>query len=65
MQDKEEKLLVRHLSHKGIDDKMVMGHPASLFVLFFLQKCGNALVMAEIRPLLMPTISITRKISFY
>lgn len=35
MEDKEEKLLVRHLSHKGIDDKMVMGHPASLFVLFF------------------------------
>lgn len=35
MQDKEEKLLIRHLSYKGIDDKMVMGHPASLFVLFF------------------------------
>lgn len=35
MEDKEEKLLVRHLSQKGVDDKMVMGHPAGLLVLFF------------------------------
>ncbi|MHC8949922.1 peptide MFS transporter [Sphingobacterium hungaricum] len=27
--------LVKHLAKQGIDDKMVMGHPASLFVLFF------------------------------
>lgn len=27
--------LVRHLGKQGVDDKMVMGHPASLFVLFF------------------------------
>lgn len=27
--------LESHLSDKGIDNKMVMGHPASLFVLFF------------------------------
>lgn len=27
--------LVSHLSKKGIDDTMLMGHPASLFVLFF------------------------------
>lgn len=27
--------LARHLAKSGIDDKMVMGHPAGLFVLFF------------------------------
>ncbi|MGO1817732.1 MAG: peptide MFS transporter, partial [Sphingobacterium sp.] len=27
--------LVQHLAKQGVDDKMVMGHPASLFVLFF------------------------------
>lgn len=27
--------LVKHLNSKGIDDRMVMGHPAGLFVLFF------------------------------
>lgn len=27
--------LVRHLAKQGVDDKMVMGHPAGLFVLFF------------------------------
>ncbi|HUH29719.1 peptide MFS transporter [Gelidibacter sp.] len=27
--------LITHLAKKGIDDKMVMGHPAGLFVLFF------------------------------
>ena len=27
--------LVTHLGRRGIDDKMVMGHPAGLFVLFF------------------------------
>jgi len=34
IQDKED-ALVDHLAKQGIDDKMVMGHPASLFVLFF------------------------------
>ncbi len=33
-QDKDD-ALVGHLAKQGIDDKMVMGHPASLFVLFF------------------------------
>ena len=33
-QEKEDEL-VQHLAKKGVDDKMVMGHPASLFVLFF------------------------------
>lgn len=27
--------LISHLSKQGVDDKMVMGHPAGLFVLFF------------------------------
>lgn len=27
--------LERHLANQGVDNKMVMGHPASLFVLFF------------------------------
>lgn len=27
--------LIRHLAKQGVDDKMVMGHPAGLFVLFF------------------------------
>ncbi|QAA81538.1 MFS transporter [Aequorivita sp. H23M31] len=27
--------LARHLAKRGIDDKMVMGHPAGLFILFF------------------------------
>lgn len=27
--------LLKHLERRGIDDKMVMGHPAGLFVLFF------------------------------
>lgn len=27
--------LAKHLTRQGIDDKMVMGHPAGLFVLFF------------------------------
>lgn len=31
----EDKGLVNHLSRLGIDDKMVNGHPAGLFVLFF------------------------------
>jgi len=34
MQEKDE-VLVNHLAKQGVDDKMVMGHPASLFVLFF------------------------------
>ncbi|WP_437919611.1 peptide MFS transporter [Sphingobacterium sp. LRF_L2] len=34
IQEKDE-VLVDHLEKQGIDDKMVMGHPASLFVLFF------------------------------
>lgn len=31
----QDEILVKHLAKEGIDDKMVMGHPASLFVLFF------------------------------
>lgn len=31
----QDQLLVNHLAKEGIDDKMVMGHPASLFILFF------------------------------
>lgn len=31
----EDEVLVSHLAKQGIDNKMVMGHPASLFVLFF------------------------------
>ncbi len=27
--------LIKHLDHLGVDDKMVLGHPAGLFVLFF------------------------------
>ena len=27
--------LAKHLARRGIDDKMVMGHPAALFILFF------------------------------
>ncbi|MCC2598098.1 peptide MFS transporter [Sphingobacterium sp. FBM7-1] len=34
-QQKEDGVLVNHLAEQGIDSKMVMGHPASLFVLFF------------------------------
>lgn len=34
-QQKEDGVLVNHLAGQGIDSKMVMGHPASLFVLFF------------------------------
>ncbi len=35
MEIDQEKILVEHLAKEGIDDKMVMGHPASLFILFF------------------------------
>src|SRR5690606_3791004 len=35
IQQKEDEVLVNHLAKQGIDNKMVMGHPASLFVLFF------------------------------
>ena len=31
----QDEILVKHLAKEGIDDKMVMGHPAGLFVLFF------------------------------
>uniref|UniRef100_UPI001F245935 hypothetical protein n=1 Tax=Gelidibacter maritimus TaxID=2761487 RepID=UPI001F245935 len=27
--------LIAHLAKQGVDDKMVMGHPAGLFILFF------------------------------
>lgn len=27
--------LIKHLSTRSVDDKMVLGHPAGLFVLFF------------------------------
>ncbi len=35
MEVNQDEILVKHLAKEGIDDKMVMGHPASLFVLFF------------------------------
>ncbi len=35
MIEEKDDVLVQHLAKQGIDDKMVMGHPASLFVLFF------------------------------
>jgi len=35
MTEQRDEVLVSHLSKQGVDDKMVMGHPAGLFVLFF------------------------------
>ncbi|MBE8720422.1 peptide MFS transporter [Sphingobacterium pedocola] len=35
VEQRNDESLVKHLAKQGIDDKMVMGHPASLFVLFF------------------------------
>ncbi len=35
MVEEKDIVLVQHLAKQGVDDKMVMGHPASLFVLFF------------------------------
>lgn len=35
MSQEKDTALIEHLSKQGIDDKMVMGHPAGLFVLFF------------------------------
>jgi POT family proton-dependent oligopeptide transporter len=35
MIEREDELLVKHLNNRGIDNAMVMNHPASLFVLFF------------------------------
>lgn len=35
MIEKQDDLLIKHLKNRGIDDAMVMDHPASLFVLFF------------------------------
>jgi len=35
MNQEQDPKLIRHLSKRGIDDSMVMGHPAGLFVLFF------------------------------
>src|SRR5690606_32170356 len=35
MVEEKDELLVNHLAKRGVDDKMVMGHPAGLFVLFF------------------------------
>jgi POT family proton-dependent oligopeptide transporter len=35
MSQERDPQLVAHLAKKGIDDKMVMGHPAGLFILFF------------------------------
>lgn len=35
MLEKKDELLIKHLHNRGIDDAMVMNHPASLFVLFF------------------------------
>lgn len=35
MTEVKDDVLVNHLAKQGVDDKMVLGHPASLFVLFF------------------------------
>jgi len=35
MIEEKDNVLVRHLAKQGVDSKMVMGHPAGLFVLFF------------------------------
>lgn len=35
MSQERDPQLVAHLAKRGIDDRMVMGHPAGLFVLFF------------------------------
>jgi len=35
MNQEHDPQLVSHLARKGVDDKMVMGHPAGLFILFF------------------------------
>lgn len=35
IEKQNEDSLVKHLAKQGIDDKMITGHPASLFVLFF------------------------------
>lgn len=35
MTEERDGVLVSHLAKQGVDDKMVMGHPAGLFVLFF------------------------------
>ncbi|WDF70661.1 peptide MFS transporter [Sphingobacterium oryzagri] len=35
MNQQQDEVLISHLAKQGLDDKMVMGHPASLFVLFF------------------------------
>lgn len=35
MSQEKDPQLIKHLAKRGIDDSMVMGHPAGLFVLFF------------------------------
>ena len=35
MIEQKDEVLVKHLADRGVGDKMVMGHPAGLFVLFF------------------------------
>ncbi|WP_140938138.1 peptide MFS transporter [Sphingobacterium lumbrici] len=35
VEQQNDESLVKHLAKQGVDDKMVMGHPAGLFVLFF------------------------------
>ena len=35
MTEEKDDVLIGHLAKQGVDDKMVLGHPASLFVLFF------------------------------
>ena len=35
MVSQQDELLLKHLKNRGIDQAMVMDHPASLFVLFF------------------------------
>ncbi|MFA7447248.1 MAG: peptide MFS transporter [Weeksellaceae bacterium] len=35
MSQEKDPILISHLAKQGVDDRMVMGHPAGLFVLFF------------------------------
>ncbi len=35
MEGNQDEILLKHLAKEGIDNKLVIGHPASLFVLFF------------------------------
>src|SRR5690606_27708320 len=35
MSQEKDPILISHLAKQGVDDRMVMGHPAGLFILFF------------------------------